>query len=55
MDKKILKEIAARWCKGILLANDLTDLETAELLTNEEMDFIQKESFAIASKVGEVG
>ena len=51
MDKRILKKIAERWCKGILLANDLTDEETAELLSEEEMSFIQEESFRIAQKI----
>ena len=51
MDKRILREIAKRWCKGILLANDLTDEETAELLSEEEMSFIQEESYRIANKI----
>jgi hypothetical protein len=51
MDKRILKKIAERWCKGILLANDLTDEETAELLSEEEMNFLQEESFRIANKI----
>jgi hypothetical protein len=51
MDKLILKKIAKEWCKGILMACDLTDEETAELLTEEEMDYIQKEAFKIANRI----
>ena len=51
MDKRILKKIAERWCKGILLANDLTDEETAELLSEEEMEYLQQESFKIAHRI----
>jgi hypothetical protein len=51
MDKRILKKIAERWCKAILLANDLTDGETAELLSEEEMEFLQQESVRIANKI----
>ena len=51
MDKRILKKIAERWCKGILLANDLTDEETAELLSEEEMEYLQQESFKIARRI----
>lgn len=51
MDRRILKEIAKRWCKAILLANDLTDGETAELLSEEEMNFIQSESYKIANRI----
>jgi hypothetical protein len=51
MDKLALKKIAKEWCKGILMACDLTDEETAELLTEEEMDYIQKEVFKIADRI----
>ena len=51
MKKLILKKIAREWCKGILMACDLTDQETAELLTDEEMDYIQKEAFKIADRI----
>ena len=51
MDKRILKKIAERWCKGILLANDLTDEETAKLLSKEEMEYLQNESYKIAEKI----
>ena len=51
MDKQILKKIAERWCKAILLANDLMDEETAELLSEEEMAFLQQESIRIANKI----
>jgi hypothetical protein len=51
MDKLILKKIAKKWCKGILMACDLTDEETSQLLTEEEMDYIQKEAFKIANRI----
>ena len=51
MDKRILKKIAERWCKGILLANDLTDEETEKLLSEEEMEYLQNESYKIAEKI----
>lgn len=51
MDKRILKEIAKRWCKGILLANDMTDSETMDLLSEDEQDFILKEVELIAERI----
>jgi len=51
MDKRILNEIAKRWCKGILMANELTDSETAELLSEEELDYLQQRSFEIANSI----
>ena len=51
MDKLILKKIAKEWCKGILMNNDLTDAETAELLTEDEMFYLQEESQRIARRI----
>ena len=51
VDKLVLKKIAKEWCKGILLANDMTDSETFELLTEEEMDYIVNESKKIANRI----
>jgi hypothetical protein len=50
-NKLILREITKRWCKGILMANDLTDEATYELLTEDEADYIQKEAFKIADRI----
>jgi len=51
MNKLILKKIAKEWCKGILKACDLTDEETAELLTEEEMNYLQNEAVKIADRI----
>lgn len=51
MEKRILKKIAQEWCKGILIANDMTDSETAELLSEEEMCYILEESTRIANRI----
>lgn len=51
MDKLMLKKIAKEWCKGILMACELTDEETVELLTEDEMEYIQNEAFKIANRI----
>ena len=51
MKKSDIKKIAKRWCKGILLANDLTDKETSELLSENEMSYLQNQSYKIANRI----
>ena len=53
MDKLILKEIAKRWCKGILLANEPTCSFNAdgEQLTPEEINYIEDECNKIAERI----
>lgn len=51
MDKLILKNIAKRWCKAILMANDITDEETMELLSEEEESYLLEQVEAIANRI----
>lgn len=51
MDKRILKEIAKRWCKAILIANDVTDSETMEMLSQEEQDYLLSQVEVIANRI----
>ncbi|WP_438423107.1 hypothetical protein [Aquimarina macrocephali] len=52
MDKIILKNIAKHWCKSILLANDTTSFEDVEdILSQEEIHYIQEESHRIANRI----
>lgn len=51
MDKLILKQIAKRWCKAILMANDITDEETMELLSEEEQVYLLEQVEAIANRI----
>ena len=51
MDKLILKNIAKRWCKAILMANDITDEETMELLSEEEQAYLSEQVEAIANRI----
>ena len=51
MDKLILKQIAKRWCKAILMANDITDEETMELLSEEEQAYLLEQVEAIANRI----
>jgi ribosomal protein L7Ae-like RNA K-turn-binding protein len=51
MDKLILKQIAKRWCKAILMANDITDEETIELLSEEEQEYLLEQVEAIANRI----
>lgn len=51
MDKLILKNIAKRWCKAILMANDITDEETMELLSEEEQAYLLEQVEAIANRI----
>jgi len=51
MDKRILNEIAKRWCKGILMMNDVTDETTNELLSQEEADYLVAQSEKIANRI----
>jgi len=54
MDKNILKKIAKDWCKGILLANggdSFTDIVDDGLLTEDEVDYILKETNKLAEKI----
>jgi len=51
MDKRILNEIAKRWCKGILMMNDVTDEKTNKLLSQEEADYLVAQSEKIANRI----
>jgi len=51
MDKLILKRIAKRWCQGILIANDITDEEIFELISEEEAEYIVAEAKKIAFRI----
>lgn len=51
MDKLILKNIAKRWCKAILMANDITDKETMQLLSEEEQSYLLEQVEAIANRI----
>jgi hypothetical protein len=51
MDKLILKNIAKRWCKAILMANDITDEETMELRSQEEQDYLLEQVEVIANRI----
>ena len=51
MDKLILKNIAKRWCKAILMANDITDEETMQLLSEEEQSYLLEQVEAIANRI----
>ena len=54
MDKLILKKIAKKWCKGILLANDgdaFGDSIEEGFLTEEEADFMLLETKKIAERI----
>ena len=51
MDKLILKQIAKRWCKAILMANDITDEETMELLSEEEQAYLLEQVEVIANRI----
>lgn len=51
MDKSILKKIAKRWCKGILTANEAAISFNRTGLSDEEINYIQKESMKIANSI----
>ena len=53
MDKRILKEITKRWVKGIIMSNEAQISFMDSILTDEEIDYIQECSNAIAEKITE--
>lgn len=53
MDKRILKEITKRWIKGIIMANEAQVSFMDSILTDEEIDYIQECSNAVAEKITE--
>ena len=55
MDKLILKQIAKRWCKGILSANEALDSFNDSGLTLDEIDYIQSESNKISERITDLG
>jgi hypothetical protein len=50
-DKLILREIAKRWCKGIIWANEALVSFSETGLTQEEIDYIQEESNKIMHRI----
>jgi hypothetical protein len=51
MEKRVLKQIAKRWCKGVLMASEaICSFETSGL-SEEEMYFLQSEITAIANRI----
>ena len=53
MDKRILKQIAKEWCKGILLSNEASSFDSNldEMLSQEEQNYIVIESHKIANRI----
>lgn len=51
MDKLILREIAKRWCKGIIFANEASVSFDETGLSEEEMAYIQDESEKIMGRI----
>jgi hypothetical protein len=50
-DKLILRKIAKRWCQAILMANDITDEEIFELISEDEAEYIVAEAEKIALRI----
>jgi len=50
-DKLVLREIAKRWCKGIIWANEAQVSFGETKLTEEEVNYIQKESDKIMDRI----
>ena len=50
-NKLVLREIAKRWCKGIIWANEAVVSFQDTELTIEEIDYIQEESNKIMQRI----
>jgi hypothetical protein len=50
-DKLILRKIAKRWCQAILMANEITDEEIFELISEDEAEYIVAEAEKIALRI----
>ena len=50
-NKRVLREIAKRWCKAIILANEASVSFMYTGLSEDEMAEIQKESDKIANRI----
>jgi hypothetical protein len=51
MEKLLLREIAKRWCKGVLLGSEASFSFEDSGLSQDQIDYIQSEIMKIATRI----